>query len=221
MKHRSTTRTLALATLLAALAAGCTNIPDRPESGIGLDRGTQRVLLACQKTVNRQSAKFVAAGLKGLGRCVESAVALRMEEDALAGSQTGETAARRAALVERCEADFARLGKASVKLIGAIQKACEPVEDALLQSAAFGDPLRFRAFNAAVDALGHDELIVGNARELGGLVCGVGVQAVGGMLFVQAPRHADAIRTLLGVFPSGFEAQLRTFLDPRCVDVDE
>lgn len=221
MHYAARVRPLALTMLLATLGSGCVNIVDRPEAGIGLDRQVQRKLLACQKTIDRQSAKFVTAGLRLLGRCVESAIALRMEEDALPGSQTGETAARRAALVERCEADFTRLGRASTKLIDAIRTTCEPLEDALLVSPAFGDPLRFRSFNDVVDVLGHDELVMDDVDELAGVVCGVDVQAIGGMLFVQAPRHADAIRKLLGVSPSVFETQLRTFLDPRCVDVDE
>jgi len=219
--HHAIARTFLAATLLSGLAAGCANIVDGPEAGVGLERATQRALLACQKTINRESAKFVAAAQKGLGRCVESAIALRMEEDALPGSQSGSLEPRRAALLRRCDADFGRVGAASVKLIAAILRSCDLVAEELLHQAAFGDPLRFRALHAVLDSTGRDELLFDDVGEIGGLVCGVGVQAVGSMLFVQSPRHADAIRTHLGVFPSDFEDHLRTFLDPRCVNVDE
>jgi hypothetical protein len=211
-----------LAGWLAAAAAGCATLPSPPAPQVPLEPGEARTLLACQSAMTRASASFVGTALKTLDRCASRAVRLRLEEDRRLNSTTiAEFVARRQQVVARCDADFARLGAASTRLVDGIVASCGAVEDLLLTDDTRGDPLSFRALDDLLRAIGRTELRFDSVAELAGLLCGADLTAAAQVVSVHVPRVSDVARTYLGVDKEGLAGYLRAFADPRCKEVDD
>jgi hypothetical protein len=207
---------------LAALAAGCASVPSPPPAAVPLTKQESRSALACQQAINASAKKLVVKGFTQLDRCVALAVELRLDEDrALASTPMEEVLARREAVAARCTNAFEQVGSASTRMIDEIVAACQPVAAVVLTDSRRGDPLRLRGLAALLGAFGQAHLVYDTVEEYAGLLCGVSVDAVGEMFYAKVPRTTDAVRILFDLSMSEFGDHLQSFIDPRCVALDD
>jgi len=205
---------------LIVATVGCATLPAPPAAQVPLDAAEDRALLACQGTMTRASTKLVGTALRKLDRCAGRAIALRLEEDRRLNSQTiAEFVARRALVLERCNADFARIGAASTRMVDAVVAACAPVEDLLLLDDSRGDPLSFRTLSDVLGALGYANLQFAGVPELAGLLCGADLAAAREALALHLPRVSDVARSYLGFDMDELGEHLHGFADPRCKEI--
>ncbi len=118
-------------------------------------------------------------------------------------------------MVAKCDGGFARVGKATTRMVDRIRESCEPVEGLVFSEVGRGDPLGWRTMNAALAQFGEDTF--DSVEELSSDLCTAVVTDVEGALTDVVARASDLIRKYYKPTNSrAFFDHLHSFLDPRC-----
>lgn len=202
--------------LALATTSGCL-LPETPAPVIPLTKSEQSAVLACQKAMSQQTSRLWSKAYKEYESCSRAALSLQLErERELDGGNAGQYDQRRAKVVAKCDAGFARVGKATTRMIDQIRDRCEPVEVLVFDALGRGDPLGWQTMNAALAQLGGDTFE--SVEVLSSALCGAVVADVEETLTGVVARASDLIHKYYKPANSQeFYDHLRSSIDPRCV----
>jgi hypothetical protein len=194
-------------------AAACETPPPLPPPAVPLQQDEREAALACQKTITQQTSRVTKKAYEQLERCSQDMLAFQLELELRLNSSTiGEFSRRREEVIERCEAAFARIGRATTRMIDAIVTRCEALEDVLLTDPLRGDPLGWKT-NWLLGSFAQAEIV----EQLAGGLCSITMASVKLNASVAIARSADLIAKVHGPQAvEDFSDYMGSFFDPRC-----
>lgn len=213
---KSATRALALT--LAVATSGCFfgTVPI-PVPAVPLDKAEQRRVVACQDMIAKQAQLLQTTTVKQLHRCAALGLDLALDEEReLDTSTLLDFEERRAEAREKCDASFAKVGKASTKMIDAVVAKCTSVEELILHDPTRGDPLGLKH----LDTLSTTGSSLETMADLAAQACGMAVAAGELVASYSYLRIGDLSWRYLGIEKEeDLRIHWQASLDPRCVQL--
>jgi hypothetical protein len=184
---------------------GCDQGPPQvsaPQGGDGQQRDAAAALIAaplnliqvngvlgCQQSITYWGEQFTGLKEEYLDDCLYEALDTQVRFEA---GRIGSTQYNQELSKERrdCSQWFTQIGQGSTSLVNGIVNACGPVQDLILPYSGY-DPLQFGALTRA-----ENLVLVADATQLAGRICGADELFVDTLAAVQVPRMVGLLNIL-------------------------
>ena len=214
----TTNTTRALVLTLSAAVSGCFfgTVPI-PAPAVPLDKAEQRKVVACQDMIAKQAQLLQTTTVKQLHRCAALGLDLALDEEReLDTSTLLDFEERRADAREKCDAAFAKVGKASTKMIDAVVAKCTSLEGLILHDPTRGDPLGLKH----LDTLSTTGASLDTMADLASQACGMAVAAGELVASYSYLRIGDLSWRYFGIeSEEDLRIHWQASLDPRCLQL--